>query len=116
VATDFSIPSVIPQTRAAAQAFEDKLQNANPITGADCQAVGDALNAVGAVLTKLNQEDMLSRDGAMQAAAADLKAPLQTLSSLKNQLNEMSTRLATLAGIGNDVDQVITGCTQIFGA
>jgi hypothetical protein len=115
MSTEFSIPTDIPQTRAAAQALEDKLANANPTNLADSQAVSTALEVVGAVLTQLNQEDMLSRDGAMQAAAAEVKGPLQTLSGLKGQLTEISTRLATLAGIANDVDQLVNGCTTIFG-
>jgi hypothetical protein len=114
MSTGFSIPTDIPQARAAAQALEDKLANANPTNLADSQAVSSALQAVQAVLTQLNQEDMLSRDGAMQAAAADVKAPLQTLSGLKDQLSQISTRIATFAGIVNDVDQVVNGCTTIF--
>jgi hypothetical protein len=44
-----------------------------------------------------------------------VKGPLQTLSGLKDQLSEISVRLATLAGIANDVDQLVNGCTTIFG-
>jgi|GEM_PF-6664681 hypothetical protein len=105
----------IPQTRAAAQALEDKLANASPTNLADSQAVSTALEAVRAVLTELNQEDMLSRDGAIQAAAAEVKGPLQTLSGLKDQLTEISLRLATLTGIVNDLDQLATGCMKLFG-
>lgn len=115
MSTGFSIPTDIPQTRIAAQALEDKLANANPTGQADCEAVSAALEAVGAVLTLLNQEDLLSRDGAMQAADANMKAPLQMLGELKNQLTEISARLETLAGIGNHIDQLMTGCTKIFG-
>ena len=115
MSTEFSIPSDIPQTRAAAQVLEDKLANANPTNLADSQAVSTALEVVGAVLTHLNQEDMLWRDGAMQAAAAEVKGPLQTLSGLKDQLTEISTRLATLAGIANDVDQFVNGCRRSLG-
>ena len=115
MSTESSIPIDIPQTRAAAQALEDKLANANPTNLADSQAVSTALEAVGAVLTQLNQEDMLSRDGAMQAAAADVKVPLQTLSGLKGQLTEISTRLATLSSSANKIDQVVNGCSKIFG-
>ena len=115
MSTGFPIPSDIPQTRAAAQALEDKLANANPTNLADSQAVSTALEAVGAVLTQLNQEDMLSRDGAMQAAAAEVKVPLQTLSGLKDQLIEISTRLATLSSIANKIDRVVNGCSKIFG-
>ncbi len=109
------IPAEIPQTRAAAQALEDKLNAANPIGAADSRAVSDALEAVSAVLTQLNQEDMLSRDGAMQAAAAEVKGPLQTLSGLKAQLADIATRIGSIAGIANDIDQVVNGCKTIFG-
>lgn len=113
--TEFPTPPGFPQVRAAAQALEDKLANATPTNPADSLAVSTALEAVGAVLTQLNQEDLLSRDGAMQAAAAEMKVPLQKLSGLKDQLAEISTRLATLAGIANDVNRVVNGCTTIFG-
>ena len=113
--TEFSTPSDFPQIRAAAQALENKLANANPTNLADSQAAAAALEAVRAVLTQLNQEDLLSRDGAMQAATAEMKGPLRTLSGLKDQLAEISTRLATLAGIANDVNRVVNGCTMIFG-
>jgi len=115
MATGSLIPSDIPHTRTAAQALMDKLANANPISAADMQAVADATEALNGVLTQLNQEDMLSRVGAMQAAAAEVKGPLQTLSTLKDQLTDISTRIGALAGIANDVDQVVSGCTTIFG-
>src|SRR6185312_2339020 len=115
MSTGFPIPTTIPQTRAAAQAVEDILANANPTNYADSEAVSRALQAVRAVLTQLNQEDMLSRDGAMHAVTADLNAPLQTLSGLKDQLTEISARVSMLAGIANHLDQVMTGCTKIFG-
>lgn len=104
----------LPQTRAAAQALEDKLANANPTNLADSQAVSNALEVVRTILTQLNQEDMLSRDAAMQAAATDIKSPLERLSNLKDQLTETSTRIATLAGIAGEVDQLVNGCTTIF--
>ena len=50
----------------------------------------------------------------MQAAAVEVKGLLQTLNGLKDQLTGISTRLATLAGIANDVDQVVNGCAKIF--
>lgn len=109
------IPTVIPQTMAAAQALQAKLNNANPISDADCQAVSAALDAVGAVITRLNQEDMLSRDSAMLAAASEMQAPLKTLTQFQTQLNDLSTRLAALAGAVNDISQVISGCRMIFG-
>ena len=115
MSTEFSIPTDIPHTRAAAEALEDKLANANPTNLADSQAVSTALEAVTAVLTQLNQEDMLSRDGALRATAAEVKVPLQTLSGLKDQLTEISARLATLDSIANDVDQLVNGCATIFG-
>lgn len=115
MSTGSTIPTIIPQTRAAAQTLEDALANANPTNAADSQAISTALEAVQAVLTQLNQEDMLSQDGTMQAVAADVKAPLQTLSELKDQLAGVSTRLAALAGIADHLDQVVAGCTKIFG-
>jgi hypothetical protein len=114
MSTESSIASDIPQTRAAAQALEDQLANACPTNLADSQAVSAALEAVGAVLTQLNRDDLLSRDGAMREAAAAMKTPLKTLSGLKSQLNEISTRMATLVNITNDVDKVVNGCAKFF--
>lgn len=109
------IPTVIPQTMAAAQALQDKLNDANPVSLDDCQAVADALNAVGAVITRLNQEDMLSRDSAMQASAGEMQAPLKTLTQFQTQLGDLSKRLAGLTAAANDLSQVINGCRTIFG-
>ena len=114
MSTDALIPIDIPQTRAAAQALEDKLASANPTNLADSEAVSTALEAVGAVLTQLNRDDLLSRDGAMQEAATALKEPLQTLSGLKEQFTGVSTRVATLVNITNDVDKVVNGCGKFF--
>jgi len=114
MSTDSSIPTDIPQTRAAAQALEDKLAQANPTNLADSQAVCTALEAVGALLTQLNRQDLLSRDGAMQEAAAAMKDPLQTLSDLKDQLTGISARVAALVNIANDVDKVVNGCAKHF--
>lgn len=109
------IPSVIPQTMAAAQALQDKLDNACATTAADADAVSAALDAVGAVIDRLNQEDMLSRDSAMQAAAGEMQAPLKTLTQFQAQLGDLSKRLASLAGAVTDVTQVLNGCRTIFG-
>lgn len=114
MSTEPSIPADIPQTRAAAQSLEDKLANACPTNLADSQAVSTALEAVTAILTQLNRGDLLSRDGAIQEAAAKMKAPLKSLSSLKNQLADISTRVATLVNITNDVDKVVNGCAKYF--
>lgn len=114
MSTESSIPSDIPQTRAAAQELEDRLATANPTNLADSEAVSAALEAVGAVLTQLNQDDLLSRDGAIQAAAAAMKSPLKALRGLKNQLTEISTRVATLINIANDVDKLVNGCAKFF--
>ena len=114
MSTASSIPADVPQNRAAAQALEDRLANANPTNLADSQTVSTALQAVRDVLTQLNQDDLLSRDGAMQAAAAKLKDPLQTLSGLKDELTGISSRLATFVGIANDVDKVLSGCSKFF--
>jgi len=107
--------TVISHTLDTAQELENKLASANPTNLADSEAVSTALEAVGAVLTQLNREDLMSRDGAMDVAAANVRGPLVTLSGLKDQLTEISTRLATLADIANDVDQVVNGCQTIFG-
>lgn len=63
--------------RAAAQALEERLANDSPANLADSQAVSTALQAVRDVLTELNREDLLSRDGAMQGAAAAMKTHLE---------------------------------------
>ena len=114
MSTESLIPADIPQTRAAAQALEDRLANANPTNLADSRAVSAALEAVGAVLTQLNQDDLLSRDGAIQAAAVAMKSPLQALRGLQNQLTQISTRVATLVNIANELDKVLNGCAKFF--
>lgn len=109
------IPAVLPQTRSDAQALMDKLSNANPISQSDTDTIDDAIDSLNVILTQLNQEEMLSKDGAMQAAAAQVKDPLKKLSDLKNQLNEIASRVKTLAGIADDVNKVVGGCTTVFG-
>jgi hypothetical protein len=108
------IPQDLPQTRAAAQSLLDKLSNANPTNAADSQTISDAIDAVNAILTQLNQEDMLSRDGAMQAAAAEIKAPLKKLTDLKSQLADIATRIETLGTVAQDVDSVLGWCKSVF--
>jgi hypothetical protein len=115
MATDPSIPTTIPTTKAAAQALLKKLSAANPITLADSQAISDAVVAVNAILTQLNQEDLMSRTGAMQAAAADLKGPVKNLGDLETQLKQVASRVKTLGDIAKDIDSVIGGCKSVFG-
>lgn len=110
-----SIPTTIPTTKAAAQALLDKLYAANPITLGDSEAVSDAVVEVNAILTQLNQEDIASRTGAMQAVAADLKGPVKKLGDLKDQLAEVASRVKTLGDIAKDIDSVIGGCKSVFG-
>ncbi|MGA9984872.1 MAG: hypothetical protein WBP95_15455, partial [Acidobacteriaceae bacterium] len=85
------IPTTIPTTKAAAQALFDKLYAAVPITLGDSERVSDAIVEVNAILTQLNQEDFASRNGAMQAVAADLKDPVKKLGELKNQLAQVAS-------------------------
>ena len=108
------IPQNLPQTRDAAQSLLDKLTNANPTNAADSQTVSDAIDALNAILTQLNREDMLSRDGAMQAAAAEIKDPLKKLGDLKSQLADIASRIQTLGTIAGDVDSVLGGCKSVF--
>jgi hypothetical protein len=115
MATDPAIPTTIPTTKAAAQALLDKLYVANPITLGDSEAVSDAIVEVNAILTQLNQEDIASRTGAMQAVAADLKGPVKNLGNLKDQLVQVASRVKTLGDIATDIDSVIGGCKSVFG-
>lgn len=62
----------------------------------------------------LQHRRSLSRDTAMQAAAGEVKGPLQILSGPKDQLAGISTHLTTLRGIANDIEQVPAGCTAGF--
>jgi hypothetical protein len=105
----------IPQTKAAAQALLDKLYDANPTTLADSETVSDTIVAVNAVLTQLNQEDWSSRTASMQAAAADLKGPLEDLSKLKDALAGVAKRVETLSDVVKEVESVVGGCRSIFG-
>jgi hypothetical protein len=105
----------IPQTKADTDALLGKLAAANPITAADSQTVSDAIVAVNAVLTRLNQEAWTASTVSMQAAAADMKDPLKKLSDLKSQLAAVAGRVKTLAGIAGDVESVIGGCKSVFG-
>jgi protein-arginine kinase len=115
MATDPAIPTTIPTTKAAAQALLDKLYAANPITLGDSEAISDAVAEVNVILTQLNQEDLASRTGAMQAVAADLKDPVKKLGELKDQLTQVASRVKTLGDIAKDIDSVIGGCKSVFG-
>jgi ABC-type transporter Mla subunit MlaD len=115
MATNPAIPTTIPTTKTAAQALLDKLYAANPITLGDSEAVSDAIVEVNAILTQLNQEDIASRTGAMQAVAADLKDPVKKLGELKDQLAQVASRVKTLGDIAKDIDSVIGGCKSVFG-
>ena len=109
------IPTTIPTTKAAAQALFDKLYAAVPITLGDSETVSDAIVEVNAILTQLNQEDIASRTGAMQAVASDLKDPVKKLGELKDQLAQVASRVKMLGDIAKDIDSVVGGCKSVFG-
>ncbi len=59
------------QAHEAAQALHNQLKAARTTNAADSETVSDAMFAVDTILTALNQEDMASRTGQMQAAGSD---------------------------------------------
>jgi len=115
MATDPAIPTTIPTTKAAAQALLDKLYAANPITLGDSEAISDAVAEVNVILTQLNQEDIASRTGAMQAVAADLKDPVKKLGELKGSADAGGEPGEDAGDIAKDIDSVIGGCKSVFG-
>jgi predicted component of type VI protein secretion system len=104
----------IPQTRAAAQTLENQLANANPI-GADASAtVADALEAVGVVLTALNQEEAAQRSGQMQAVGQDVTDAVKQLTALKKQLAQIGSDIGIVGDVAGGLDALLTGCGSIF--
>jgi hypothetical protein len=92
------------------QALEDESNEA--YDEAKTQAQRDILDALSdpieAALTALNQEDMESRTLAFSAAAADLKAPLAQLSTLKDQLNAVAAGFAKAASVVSAIDAAVS--------
>lgn len=107
----------LPQARGAAQALHDRLFAAlNRATDPeDCAELDDALLAVDTILTQLNQEDLASRTGAMQAAAAEVSDAVEKLDALKDELAEIAQRVAVLGDVAGAVDSVIGPVKTIFG-
>ncbi len=102
------------QAHDAAQTLHNQLKATRTTNAADSETVGDAIFAVGTILTALNQEDMASRTGQMQAAGNDLTSAVKDLSDLKDQLADIANRIASLADIAGKVDSVLNTCKQIF--
>jgi hypothetical protein len=105
----------IPQTRAAAQALENQLANANPIGTDASEAVADSLAAVRAVLTALNQEEAAQISGQMLAVTPDVTDAVKKLTTLKKQLAEIGTDIGIVGDVAGYLDTVLTGCSGVFG-
>ena len=102
------------QAHDAAQALHNQLKAARTTNAADSETVSDAMFAVDTILTALNQEDMASRTGQMQAAGNDLTSAVKELSDLKDQLDDIASRIASLADLAGKVDSLLNSCKQIF--
>jgi uncharacterized protein YhaN len=107
--------ATIPDTRAALQALEDQLNNANPVGAEASQAVSDALDAVGTALTALNQEEAAQRSGQMMAAGQDVKDAVKKLTDLKQQLAQIAAKMGMVADIAGFLDTALAGCRKVFG-
>lgn len=104
----------IPQTRAAAQALENQLAAANPI-GADASAaVSDSLEAVGKVITALNQEEAAQLSGQMLAVTPDVTDAVKKLTALKKQLAQIGSNIGIVGDVAGALDTVLSGCGSIF--
>jgi archaellum component FlaC len=104
----------IQSIRDALQSLEDNLDGLTPTNEAQSQAISCALDAVTNLLTLFNQEDMLSRDGAINEVVNEMRGPLEALTELKNQLNQISGTIANVTILVNAVDQVVNGCNTLF--
>lgn len=104
----------IPQTRTAAQALENLLANANPVGDTASQAVADSLEAVGKVLTALNQEEAAQLSGQMQAVTPDVTDAVKKLTALKKQLAQIGSDIGIVGDVAGALDTVLTGCGSIF--
>ena len=105
--------TALQQAHAAAQALHNQLKATNAI-GADSATISDAMFCIDTIITALNQEDMASRTGQMQAAGNELTSAVKDLSDLKDQLDDIASRIASLADIGGKVDSLLKTCKQIF--
>ena len=105
--------TALQQAHAAAQALHNQLKATNAI-GADSATISDAMFNIDTILTALNQEDMASRTGQMQAAGNELTSAVQDLADLKDQLDDIAGRIATLADIGGKVDSLLKTVKSIF--
>src|SRR5579875_3502273 len=107
----------IPQTREGAQALHDRLvAMGNVAVGFDeNQCVSEGLAAVDVVLTRLDEEDMASRNGQMQAVATDdIKDAVKKLSTLKDELCSIASRVEALSDFAGALDSVLGGVKSIF--
>ena len=115
---DMSVASAAqPDPQAAWQAAHDSLQKAlDEYESAYDEAKTDdqrnALDALadkaGEALTTLNQEDMASRTGSLQAGSADLQAAVDSLTALKKQLEAISGGFEKAADVVGAVDKAIS--------
>jgi hypothetical protein len=104
----------IPQTRTAAQTLENQLAGANPI-GADASAaVSDSLEAVGKVITALNQEEAAQLSGQMLAVTPDVTDAVKKLTALKKQLAQIGSNIGIVGDVAGALDTVLSGCGSIF--
>jgi DNA repair exonuclease SbcCD ATPase subunit len=91
------------------QALDNELNQAydEATTQAQRDILDDLSNQVEDALTTLNREDMESRTLALSAAAADMKGPLDQLSTLRDQLNAVSAGFAKAASVISAIDTAV---------
>lgn len=106
--------AALQQAHAAAQALHNQLKATHPTNAADSETISDTMFNIDTILTALNQEDMASRTGQMQAAGSELTSAVKDLSDLKDQLDDIAGRIATLADIGGKVDSLLKTVKSIF--
>lgn len=111
------VPSAWQQAHDAFQALKEQLTAAYADAKArDAQdSIADALDEVDAVLRILNQEDMASRTVELQAAADETESSIKKLEALKQELQDVASRVATVAKVIQGIDAAITAGKTCFG-
>lgn len=107
-------PTPWQQAHDAAQALHNQLKAAHTTNATDSETISDAMFNIDTIITELNQEDIASRTGTMQAASSELTSAVKDLSDLKDQLDDIADRVGSLAGIAAKVDSLLNNCKQFF--
>jgi len=110
-------PSAWQQTHDAFQSLKEQLTAAYEDAKARAaqDSVADALDEVDAMLRILNQEDMASRTVDLSAAADETEEAVKKLEALKQELEGIASRVATVAKVIQGIDDAIAVAKACFG-